>query len=340
MLNRRSTVLLVLERSAALVSLVLSLGSLAPGRVAAEWPSEFPSFQRDRGWYFYNEPRPRPERPAPAPEPEEHAPKPEPPNWTEPLPPEDDAKPMSVIPMEGPALEAYLRQLPDAELAQMLPSVPAPAIRSWIPVLMDQALTTLDRVSVRKYLLVQQESMRRSEKFSRIWQEVIWTDPGFDHPDGMPLGGIAQSAYDQDRAVQDKQSLLSLRENVSLLLVVQPDCRSCEIAWKILKEWGDIYQFSVRPIATNLMTLGDGTAVLPYPLIVESLQITEFPSLYLIQPSTRYMTRLGTGILTEQEIATRLLRLIPEANPEGAVRHATPVEFPLASTPDPAPRGR
>ena len=108
MLNRRSTGLLVLGGNAALVSLVLSLGSLVPGRVAAEWPSEFPSFQRDRGWYFYNEPRPRPERPAP--EPEEHAPKPEPPNWAEPLHPANDAKPMSVIPTEGPALEAYLRQ--------------------------------------------------------------------------------------------------------------------------------------------------------------------------------------------------------------------------------------
>ena len=94
----------------------------------------------------------------------------------------------------------------------------------------------------------------------------------------------------------------------------------------------------MRPIATELMTLADGTAVLPYPLIVESLQVTEFPSLYLLQPRTRSLTRLGTGILTEQEIATRLLRLIPEANPEGAVSHATPVD--LLAAPQPTRPGR
>ena len=331
MLTQRHPALRRLGRPLALLGVVISLGSVTPEWATAEWPGQFPYLQRDRGWYFYNEPRDRSVRPAP--EPEEETPKPERPDLGEPIRPENEPKAMSVIPTEGPAREGYLQQLPDVELALMLPTVPAPAIRAWLPVLMDQALTTMDRVSVRKYLLVQQESMRRSEKFSRIWQEVIWTDPGFDQPDGMPLGGIAQTTYAEARVKQEKQSLRSLQESVSLLLVVQPDCRSCELAWKILKEWGDSYQFTVRPIATALMTFADGTAVLPYPQIVESLQIIEFPSLYLVQPSTRYMTRLGTGILTEQEIATRLLRLIPEANPEGALRHAMPLQAPPASVP-------
>ncbi len=320
-----------LRALACSAALAVGVNGLLPALAQAEWPTQFPYFQKDRGWYFYHEERETPTpSPQPAPEPEEHAPKPDAPDWAEPLRPEDHAGPMSSLPTEGPVLEGYLRQLPDTELAQMLPTVPAAAIRAWIPVLMDQALTRLDRVSVRKYLLVQQESLRRSEQFSRIWQEVIWTDGGFDQPDAMPLGGVAQRAYDAERATREKRDLASLRETVSLLLVVQPNCRSCEIAWKILREWGETYEFTVRPIATELMTLADGTAALPYPLIVESLQVTEFPGLYLLQPRTRSLTRLGTGILTEQEIATRLLRLIPEANPEGAVSHVKPVDVPAA----------
>ena len=323
-----------LRAVACSAALALGVNGLLPPLAQAEWPAQFPYFQKDRGWYFYHEERENPiPSPQPAPEPEEVAPKPEAPDWAEPLRPEDQARPISSLPTEGPALEEYLRQLPDIELAGMLPTLPAAAIRTWIPILMDHALTRLDRVSVRKYLLAQQESLRRSEQFSRIWQEVIWTDDRFDQPDAMPLGGVAQSAYDEERAAREKRDLASLRETVSLLLVVQPNCRSCEIAWKILRAWGEMYQFTVRPIATELMTLADGTAVLPYPLIVESLQVTEFPGLYLLQPRTRSLTRLGTGILTEQEIATRLLRLIPEANPEGAVSHATPVVLPAAPQP-------
>lgn len=320
-------------------SLALGILGLLAALAQAEWPIEFPYFQKDRGWYFYHEERepPTPSLP-PAPEPDERPSTPEAPERADPLRPEDQTGSMSSLPMEGPALEAYLQELPDAELAGMLPTLPAAAIRAWIPVLMDQALTRLDRVSVRKYLLVQQESLRRSERFSRIWQEVIWTDGGFDRSDAMPLGGLAQHAYDEDRAAREKRDLESLRESASLLLVVQPACRSCEVAWTILRTWGAMTQVTVRPIATTLMTLADGTAVPPYPLIVKSLQVTEYPSLYLLHPRTQTLTRLGTGILTEQEIATRLLRLIPEANPEGAVSHATPVDFPASSSPTPPGR--
>ena len=328
-----------LVRRALLSSLcgALVLGPLpgGPGAARAAWPPDWSYLQHDRGWYFYNEewpphPAPQPTEPPEAPE------TPEPPPWIEPLHPEDAAPtPMAGIPTEGPALEQWLAELPDTQLARLVPEAPASALRAWIPVLMDQALTTLDRVSVRKYLLVQQESMRRSETFSRIWQEVIWTDAGFDRPDAMPLGDLAHSVYDQERGARERQGLAALRDSVSLLLVVQPTCRTCEVAWKILKDWGAQYQFTVRPIAASLLTLADGTAVLPYPQIVDALQVTEFPSLYLIQPRSRYLTRLGTGILTEQDLATRILRLIPEANPEGALTHVTTLS--TAETPQPNP---
>jgi hypothetical protein len=322
-----------LARCALLSTLcgALVLGPLpgGPGAARAAWPPDWTYLQHDRGWHFYNEERPSPPVPPP-PEPSDEPETPEPPQ------PEDTAPhPMSEIPTEGPALIQWLVQLPDTDLARLVPQAPASALRAWIPVLMDQALTTLDRISVRKYLLVQQESMRRSEKFSRIWQEVIWTDSGFDRPGAMPLGAIAHSVYDQETATREREGLASLRDSVSLLLVVQPDCRTCEVAWKILKDWGAQYQFTVRPIAAALLTLADGTAVLPYPQILEALQVTEFPSLYLIQPSTHYLTRLGTGILTEQELATRILRLIPEANPEGAVTHVSPPTAPAIPQPNP-----
>ncbi len=325
-----------LVRRALLAALcgALVLGPLpgGPGAARAAWPPDWSYLQHDRGWYFYNEERP----PHPVPQPTELPEAPEPPGSIEPLHPEEGAPtPMADIPTEGAALEQWLAELPDTQLARLLPEAPASALRAWIPVLMDQALTTLDRVSVRKYLLVQQESMRRSERFSRIWQEVIWTDAGFDRAEAMPLGDLAHSVYDQERAAREREGLAALRDSVSLLLVVQPTCRTCEVAWTILKDWGAQYQFTVRPIAASLLTLADGTAVLPYPQIVDALQVTEFPSLYLVQPKSRYLTRLGTGILTEQDLATRILRLIPEANPEGALTHVTTLAAPEMSRPNP-----
>jgi hypothetical protein len=257
----------------------------------------------------------------------EDAPALEPPDGAAPEPLDVESQDVTAIPTEGPVLDAWLTRLPDTDLERVVTVAPASAIRAWIPILMDQALTTLDRVSVRKYLLVQRESMRRSEAFSRIWQEVIWTDATFDRPGAMPLGGLAQNIYDEERAARERRHLGAVRDSVNLLLVVEPDCRQCEMAWRILKAWADEYRVTVRPIGATLTTLADGTAALPYPQIVDALQIAAFPSLYLVQPGRGHLTRLGTGILSEQEIATRLLRLIPDA-PEGALTHASVLPIP------------
>jgi hypothetical protein len=307
----------------------LATGALALGVLlgtadvgCAEWPADWLYLQRNRGWYFYREPSPRPPLP-PSTEPED-APALEPPDG---VVPEVEPPDVTAIPTEGPALDAWLARLPDTELEYLVTAAPASAIRAWIPILMDQALTTLDRVSVRKYLLVQRESMRRSETFSRIWLEVIWTDATFDRPGAMPLGGLAQNIYDEERAARERHHLGAVRDSASLLLVIEPDCRQCEMAWRILKAWADEYRVTVRPIGATLTTLADGTAALPYPQIVDALQIAAFPSLYLVQPGRGHLTRLGTGILSEQEIATRLLRLIPDA-PEGALTHASVLPIP------------
>ena len=152
----------------------------------------------------------------------------------------------------------------------------------------------------------------------------------------MPMNSVGQNLWQEDQSSTEERNINALRESVTLLLAVEPNCRACEMAWKVLKQWADQYQFGVRPIATTLTTLADGTAVMPYPQIIESLEVTEFPTLYLVQPSSQFLTRLGTGILTESEISTRLLRLVAGATPEGALNHASnlppdnPFRFPQA----------
>ncbi len=305
---------------------VLTL-ALASGALGA-WPDDWPYLRSEEGWFFYQEPPPPPK---PTPTPELPQP-PEPPREetaSVPRPPDALEKALpSEIPQAGPALEAWLLKLPDTDLQELAPKASAAALRAWAPILMDQALTLLHRSSVRKYLLVQQEVLRRSDRFSRIWQEVIWTDPTFDRPDAMPMGSVAQALYEEQRTRQEQATLDGLRDSVSLLLAVQADCPVCETQWQILSNWATRYHFSVRPIARSLTTLPDSTIALPYPEILTALQVQEYPSLFLIQPSSGFLTRLGTGLLSEQEIATRLLRLVPGASPEGALNYAPALQPP------------
>jgi hypothetical protein len=300
--------------------LALTLACVAQVRPAwAAWPPDWLFLQSEEGWFFYKEPPP-PRRAAEPPaviidEPEQ--------------PEQDSDDTLQVTAVKGPQLESWLLSISNSELQRLLPTVPAAALRAWAPVLMDQALTGLNRDSVRKYLLVHQETLRRSERFSGLWQELIWTDPAFDHPDRMPTGTLAQAIHEQETASRRTATLATLRRSLSLLLVVSPQCPTCEAQWKILQDWSTDSGFTVRPIAKELTTLADGAIALPYPGVIERLDIKQLPSLYLVEPATGYLTRLGSGLLTQDQIAERILTLTgpavpsPNPSPTGEIQHVS-----------------
>lgn len=315
---------------------------LLSGHAGAAWPPDWPFLKADEGWFFYKEPL-RPKRPeivqdrAMEPEPAEVLP-PAPDATREP-PPEsqeesgdlsierENGSPtgtliftvegpsdLQVAPVSGPQLDTWLLAVTDRDLERLVTAAPAAALRAWIPILLDQALTVLDRTAVRKYLLAQKESLRRSERFSKLWEEVIWTDPAFDRPGHLPTGSLAQTIYEEDRASQRKATLAAARGSISLLAVLGPECAACEAQWTILTRWSAASGITVRPIARTLVTLSDSTVALPYPRVIDQLGVTQVPSLYLVEPSSGYLTRLGAGLLSDDEITTRILRLLDSAN--------------------------
>lgn len=314
----------VLTTLSLLVPLIWTI-SVRPALGA--WPSDWLFLKAEEGWFFYKEPPVLP--PPPQPEtPPDAQPQPDDVQQETPQAPQTDKEPtktntetplkdnLQVAPAGGPQMEAWLLAVSDHDLEQMVSTAPAAALRAWIPVLLDQATTVLNRTAVRKYLLVHRETLRRSEKFSKLWQEVIWTDPTFDLPNHLPTGAMAQAIYQQEASVKRTATLAALRERVTLLVVVGPDCATCEAQWKIVQDWTAESGVSARPIAKELVTLGDGTMAMPYPRVIEQLAVTQLPSLYLTQPRTGGMIRLGGGLLTQDEIVTRILKLVPTDNPQ------------------------
>lgn len=298
------------------------------------WPSDWLFLRAEEGWFFYKEPPPPPRlqiEPEAPPLPEDlpqqmsSAEEERTDTIREPISKHDGTArdELRVVPAGGPQLEAWLLAKTDQDLERLVSAAPAAALRAWIPVLLDQALTVLDRTAVRKYLLAHQESLRRSERFSKLWQEVVWTDPSFDRPDHLPTGSLAQAIYQQEASSKRATTLAALRGRVSLLVVVAPECAACEAQWKILQSWSAESGFTVRPIAKELFTLGDSTLALPYPAVIDQLAVTQLPSLYLVEPTSGYLTRLGSGFLSEDEIVTRLLQLVPTDNPQqkGDLQH-------------------
>jgi hypothetical protein len=331
----------VLIRLFLFVPLVWALGARP---ALAAWPNDWLFLKSEEGWFFYKEPSTLPQPPQLEPSLDTQ---PQPDDLPQPAPqaPQMDKEPtktsteaspndLRVAPAGGPQLESWLLAVSDHDLKQMVSTAPAAALRAWIPVLLDQATTVLNRTAVRKYLLVHRETLRRSEKFSKLWQEVIWTDPTFDRPDHLPTGTMAQAIYEQEASFKRTATIAALRERVTLLVVVGPDCAACEAQWKIVQGWTAESGVSVRPIAKELITLGDGTIAMPYPRVIEQLAVAQLPSLYLTEPRSGGLIRLGGGLLTQDEISARILKLVPTDNPQqkGEPQHVSDQTTPRDTT--------
>lgn len=321
---------------ARLFALFLLALTMSARPALGAWPPDWLFLKAEEGWFFYKEP-PSPPRPEVLPDapsspiegpPEAPTSSGEPSGGEATTTPKDSGAPtdtLHVAPTSGAQLESWLLAVSDRNLEQLVSTAPAAALRAWIPILLDQAITVLDRTAVRKYLLAHRESLRRSERFSKLWQEVIWTDPSFDRPDHLPTGSLAQAIYQQETSSKRATTLAALRERVSLLVVVGPDCAACEAQWKILQSWSAESGFIVRPIAKELLTLSDSALALPYPSVIDQLAVTQLPSLYLVEPSSGGLIRLGSGLLTQDEIMTRILKLVPTDNPQqqGDLQHVS-----------------
>lgn len=180
---------------------------------------------KERGWFWYEEPEPEPE-------------------VVEPLEPE--------VVVNSASEEA------DPEVAETPAAVPGPPpgsvawIRESLPKLRDRAIEDPTDENVQAYYYTQRVMMDMSERFARRANEVIGGDPFLDEDLRSPASNAASNEI-AEQAARTRDSLLArLSEEVAVLFFFEgKNCRMCASTITSLATLSHQYGFTIMPISVD-----------------------------------------------------------------------------------------
>lgn len=241
---------------------------------------------KERGWFWYEDPEP---------EPEEVPIEPEPPA---PPAPVEEAKPQEPV-----------------ELEQVAPGSVA-WIRDNLPRLRDRAIESPTDENIQAYYYAQRLMLDMGERFARRANEVVGSDPFLDEDLRSPASNAAAEAIAKE-AVQNRDQLLRRVSSQAAILFFfrGNDCRMCAPTITALRSLEHRYGFTIMPISMDGHTLpGNPFGQVQYDTgLAEHLGVLMTPAIALAVPP-KGAEIVSYSAVSMEAAATRLLAAAQRQN--------------------------
>ena len=284
-----------MTRAGQRVAAALALVTLALCAQAAELPELAPATperERPRGWFWYDDPRPKPESKR-APAVERAAPEPE------------------VLTEDKPEFvrrfEAFQKRIKESRMRFFIDPSPENA---------------------REMAELQTALVRRASDASDLWQRVMWANPQFDFTLERPVNKIALDARDAAERASRRALFDQLANTRVLYFFFRGDCPYCHAFAPVLEAFSRATGIRVFPVSLD----GGALAEYPRPVrdngISQTLKVSTVPALFLAEPARARIEPVGYGVMSETQLASRIVAIAQPETPE--LQAATPT-LPLRS---------
>ena len=208
------------------------------------------------------------------------------------------------------ALKEALKQLPVEKID--LQALPA----AWLKVLLtakrEAALDQQSESNLLAYLRVHKETFTRSQRFTDMWQTVVWTHPELDFTAGNPSSIVGHEIYAEQKKAEEEQLLSSMRDRMGLFFFYTSTCPFCQKQSQLLKVFADTYGISVKPVTR------DGRSLVEWPDsemdngMGDQIGVNKVPVIYMAIPEEQFLVPIGAGVLTVQELHDRLVMILKQ----------------------------
>lgn len=175
-----------------------------------------------------------------------------------------------------------------------------------------RALAVIDpnEANVRRYMELEARAVGKASLFADIAQRIAWTNPELDPAtQGRPVNAAALEVFEQQRT-RERGAVLGrvAREHV-LMFFFRGDCGYCHAMAPALDAFRRRYGIRVMSVSA------DGGALPGFPDaradngVLRALKVHQFPALFLAQPFSGRIEPVGFGVLSEAQLAERIVAL-------------------------------
>lgn len=265
------------------LSLVISLALGSSAGAEEAFRLDLCTDARTSGWAFYCEP-PAAEEPVEEPEMPTEAPRPTAPVAVPPGPPTEQ--------VPGPATQAIL------------------AYRAMVDEAKYRAVLDPTRENVLAYMELNKDIADRAGAFTDQWQRILFGTPHLNANVDYPLAAAGVGVY-QDQLTAAREAALRETANTRGILFLTEraeTCGICVVQGEVLAAIEQTYGVSILAVSR------DGSPLPSFPEAVAdqgqlaAMGLAEFPAptLAIIDPKTRTVDVIGSGLLTADQILERV----------------------------------
>lgn len=171
------------------------------------------------------------------------------------------------------------------------------------------AIDSPTKDNMEMYLLLQKLMMDKAEKFAMAHRQYSMFNPGLDETASNPVGGTARNAMELVQNEAMDKTLKKLSKRVGIWYFFRSDCQFCHKMNPAMNMLTNINGMSVVSISLDHKASTDGMIAKWRPDAGQGqmLGVTGTPTIFIVDPDTKKVVNLATGVRTLPDIQRRIL---------------------------------
>ncbi len=228
------------------------------------------------------------------------------------------------LPPSPPAIKPPKEPVPVAAALPISATIPTPvampqpltatqrmeAVRAELEEAKNAAILTPTPDNVAKYLTLQEQTMNQAMLFTDMWQRVRWSNPTLDYSFIHPTATGGVRVDRQLTRDQEKAAVQAVAKDNGLFFFFKRNCPFCDEQGRILQAVANEYRMTIMPISLDGSTNPYFPNAKPDNGIAAKMGVQDAPALFIVNPDTKESMPLGYGVISLDEIETRIRRLL------------------------------
>lgn len=175
--------------------------------------------------------------------------------------------------------------------------------------------------NVRRYMELEAKVVGNASLFADIARRIAWAHPELDPTtQGRPVNSTALEVFEQARMRERAGVLAQVAKEHVLMFFFRGSCGYCHAMAPVLDAFRKRHGIRLVPISM------DGGSLAAFPDArsdngaVRALKVQQVPALFLGQPYTGRIEPVGFGVLSEAQLAERIVTLFEGRDGKRALR--------------------
>jgi len=171
------------------------------------------------------------------------------------------------------------------------------------------AMAILDptQENIEEYLAKTTQIQQQAQTFSTEFKRTIWTTPEYDYSLVRPTSPEAVMAANQQKQEDYSRQLMDIANKKGLIFYFRSDCPYCHKFAPLLKRFGESYGFTIIPVTLDGGGLPEYPYPKANGVLGHQLQVSSVPALFMVDPAQNKVAPVGYGYRDWTKLTSQIL---------------------------------